>query len=74
LEKQPDLIEEINQRVFWFVNNRKDTRLRDHHLIKRLKGKRAFSISEDVRIVYEETGKHEVTFLAIGGHARVYKR
>ena len=34
----------------------------------------AFSITDDIRIVYEWLNKNTVRFLAIGGHNRVYKR
>jgi mRNA-degrading endonuclease YafQ of YafQ-DinJ toxin-antitoxin module len=72
LEKKPELAEEIDNRVDWFKRNPNDTRLRNHELIKRMKGKWAFSIDGDVRIVYRWKGKNEVEFLAIGGHGKVY--
>lgn len=58
----------------WFKKNSEDTRLDDHELTKKMKGKRAFSITGDIRIVYKRLGKNLVRFLAIGGHEVVYKR
>ena len=37
-----------------------------------MKGKFAFSITNDIRIIYEWLGKNTVRFLAIGGHKKVY--
>jgi len=37
-----------------------------------MKGKFAFSITDDIRIVYEWLGKSTVRFLAIGEHEKVY--
>lgn len=64
----------ILQKIKIFVNKPDDTRLRNHKLRKRMKGKFAFSITGDVRIVYEWLGKNIVRFLAIGGHNKVYNR
>lgn len=72
LEEQPELSPEINKRVKWFVNNPEDARLDNHALRENLEGKCAFSITEDIRIVYERLGKTTVRFLVIGGHVEVY--
>ena len=62
----------MEQRVQWFRKNPNDTRLDNHDLKKKMKGQWAFSITSDVRIVYEWMGKNWVRFLAIGGHIKVY--
>jgi mRNA-degrading endonuclease YafQ of YafQ-DinJ toxin-antitoxin module len=59
--------------VSWFRKNPGDTRLDNHDLKKKMFGQRAFSITDDIRIVYKWLGKNEVRFLAIGGHSKVYK-
>ena len=64
----------INQRIRFFQNNSEDTRLRNHALTKRMKGKYAFSITDDIRIIYKYLGKNTVRFLAIGSHKEVYGR
>lgn len=45
--------------------------LNDHALKGKLKGKRAFSVANDIRIVYEETDDAYI-FLDIGSHNQVY--
>ncbi len=73
-EDNSPLKEEVARRIKWFKANPSDTRLNNHALRKRMKGKYAFSITEDIRIVYEWLGKNRVRFLAIGGHLQVYKK
>lgn len=72
--ENPELETEVNTAVGWFQNNPQDTRLDNHALTKRMEGKWAFSITDDIRIVYEWLGKTTVRFLAIGRHDRVYRR
>lgn len=75
LTSQDESLEQIiAERIKWFQGNPQDTRLDNHPLTKRLKSKWAFSITDDLRIVYEWVGKTTVRFLAIGGHKKVYKR
>ena len=63
-----------NEKVKLFENNPHDTRLENHALRRRMKGKWAFSITNDIRIVYEWIGKGTVRFLAIGTHRQVYSK
>ena len=44
----------------------------DHALTRKMKGKRAFSVAGDIRVVYEET-ENEIIFLDIGSHKQVYR-
>ena len=74
LEKKPELKEEVFKRVNWFRRRPDDQRLDNHALRKRMNGKWAFSITDDIRIVYEWKTKNVVRFLAIGGHKKVYER
>lgn len=74
LANQPLLEKIIFQRIKWFKKNPNDTRLKNHALKKRMKGKFSFSITDDIRIVYKWLGKNTVRFLAIGGHKKVYTR
>lgn len=74
IEEQSELTEEIDTRVEWFKKNPNDTRLDNHELIKMMAGRWAFSITGDIRVVYEWTGKNSVRFLAIGGHQKVYAK
>lgn len=74
LDKEQDLFQEINKRIIWFQKNSNDTRLDNHALTERMEGKWAFSITGDIRIVYEWLGKSTARFLAIGKHSEVYTR
>ncbi|MBI2596376.1 type II toxin-antitoxin system mRNA interferase toxin, RelE/StbE family [Candidatus Daviesbacteria bacterium] len=72
LKESPGLEAVINEKVRLFERNPDDTRLHNHPLRKKMKGLWAFSINDDVRIVYKIAGKNTVSFLAIGGHIKVY--
>ncbi len=72
LQDQSELEYEIEQHIRWFRKNPDDTRLVNHPLIKHMSGRWAFSVTDDIRIVYLWTGKHAVRFLSIGRHAEVY--
>lgn len=74
IHKQPDLKTIIDISVNHFKKNPDDTRLKNHKLKKRLAGKNAFSVTDDIRIVYEWIGKNTARFLAIGDHAKVYSQ
>lgn len=54
-----------------FCGGERDYPLNDHALGGEMKGKRSFSITADVRVVYEET-ESSIIFLDIGTHAQVY--
>ncbi len=73
-EENGELEQIINHQIQWFCKNPNDSRLDNHALTKKLEGEWAFSITDDIRIVYEWLGKTTVRFLAIGGHKRVYRR
>lgn len=72
LEENPGLEREVFKRVNWFRKRPDDQRLGNHALRKRMKGKWAFSVTDDIRIVYEWKIKNVVRFLAIGKHEEVY--
>jgi len=70
----PSLSKEVAKRILRFKKNSNDSRLRNHALTKKMKGKFAFSITDDIRIVYEWFGKSTARFLVIGTHNKVYKK
>ena len=74
LNSEPELDDTIKQRIKLFRRNPQDTRLDNHLLTGRLKDKWAFSITEDIRIVYEWLGKTTARFLVIGSHIKVYQK
>ncbi len=63
---------EFERRLGLFLTNQRGYPLDDHALTGKLTGKRAFSITADVRVIYEET-ETTIIFLDIGTHAQVYK-
>ena len=62
------------QKVLMFAQKPYDSRLKNHSLQRRMKGKWAFSVDDDVRIIYQWSDKKTARFLAIGGHEIVYGR
>jgi addiction module RelE/StbE family toxin len=73
VNKNPELKEIALEKIKLFRSNHQDTRLRNHSLTKRLEGKWAFSITSDIRIVYEWTGQTTIRLLGIGLHRDVYQ-
>lgn len=69
-----ELAETIRKRIRWFQKNSDDTRLNNHPLHKHMEGKWAFSVMDDIRIIYVWEGDTTVRFLAIGRHEEVYKK
>lgn len=72
VEGKSDLRNITATRIKLFEKNPEDTRLRNHSLRKHLEGRWAFSITDDIRIIYKWIGKSSVRFLAIGHHKSVY--
>jgi mRNA-degrading endonuclease YafQ of YafQ-DinJ toxin-antitoxin module len=64
----------IDGLVVLFRKKPQDTRLDIHPLKRRLTGKWAISVDNDVRIVFEWKGNHRVRFLAVDRHSEVYKK
>lgn len=74
VKNDPELLDLVADAIRVFEKNPDDTRLRNHALKKSMKGRWAFSITSDIRIVYRWVGKNVVRFLAIGPHRKVYKK
>lgn len=64
--------EQVKRSTDLFRINPDDTRIFNHALKKQLAGQYAFSVNNDIRIVYRWLGKNLAQFLKIGGHPRVY--
>ncbi|OGM30214.1 hypothetical protein A2630_03255 [Candidatus Woesebacteria bacterium RIFCSPHIGHO2_01_FULL_44_10] len=69
-----EMFDLVNAKIKLFKKNPNDTRLDNHPLKRRMRGKWAFSITEDIRIVYIWQGEKRVRFLNIGPHSKVYSR
>ncbi|MEK7141783.1 MAG: hypothetical protein AAB800_04575 [Patescibacteria group bacterium] len=73
-DEDEEMLERVRARVKIFRKNPKDTRIDNHPLHKRMEERWAFSVNDDIRIVYEWVGKTTVRLLAIGTHEAVYKK
>ena len=67
----PKLRSSYMDRVALFQLGERGYPLNDHELAGKLVGKKSFSITPDIRVIYEETAL-EITFLDIGTHNQVY--
>lgn len=63
---------QLATRIDLFKANAKNPILNDHALKGNKLGLRAFSITGDVRVVYERIDDETAVFLDIGTHAQVY--
>lgn len=72
-KKLPKKIQsKFDERFLIFLQNPHEPTLKDHVLSGVLKGKRAFSITGDVRCIYRYLTKNEVVLLRLGSHNQVY--
>lgn len=65
------LLTQFRGRLDMFITGERGYPLNDHALTGEMKGKRAFSITGDIRVIYEETNEY-IIFLDIGTHNQVY--
>lgn len=66
------LVLHTEQRIELFRTNPDTSILKDHALSGSKKGLRAFSITGDIRIIYQNISEEEVIFMDIGSHNQVY--
>jgi addiction module RelE/StbE family toxin len=69
--KDEKLCKQYEARVDMFMGGHRATPLNDHGLTGDLQGRRSFSITGDVRVIYIEF-EDKIIFLDIGGHNQVY--
>ncbi len=72
IKKDGTLRTKFEERLGLFLVGVRDNPINDHALSGNMKGKRSFSITGDVRVVYEKT-EDEIVFLDVGTHNQVYK-
>lgn len=72
VRRDSSLRESIYVAISRFAHNPHDTRLHNHALRRRLLAKWAFSVNDDIRIIYVWMDSHTIRLLAIGGHSLVY--
>ncbi|KKS84974.1 MAG: hypothetical protein UV59_C0012G0067 [Candidatus Gottesmanbacteria bacterium GW2011_GWA1_43_11] len=66
------LIRKFNLRLELFQQNPQHPLLHDHPLTGTKKGQRAFSITGDMRVVYQQVSEDVILLLDIGTHNQVY--
>lgn len=66
-----DIKKAARQAITKFLKNSGDPSIKDHKLEGKLSDSRAFSVTDDIRIVYRKT-KDGLHFDNIGGHDDVY--
>ena len=65
------MCQQYETRIVMFLAGQRGTPLNDHALSGNLQGKRAFSITGDIRVIYVEL-EDRLIFLDIGTHNQVY--
>lgn len=69
----PKLKQRVDLVVRNFRNNPRDISLRNHALSGGMNGRRAISVTGDIRIIFEEHSNYVlVVMLDVGTHGRVY--
>lgn len=69
----PKLKQKTHETLRKFAKNPFDPALKNHALTGHLQGKRAFSVTGDIRIIFEECDQYVlVIMLDIGTHNQVY--
>lgn len=71
IANSPSLRKKFDARLILFFDNSSNPLLNDHPLKGDQSGRRAFSVTGDVRVVYRKTDD-TITFLDIGSHNQVY--
>jgi len=71
IKPQPKLVKQFEERYALFLAGELGYPLDDHPLWGKLAGKRAFSITSDIRVVYENQ-EDVIAFLDVGTHNQVY--
>ncbi len=71
IKKDRILNSETIEAIDLFLEDPNNPILRNHILVGNLKGKKSFSVTDDLRIIYVET-KSFYIFIDIGNHNEVY--
>ncbi len=72
IKPHPLLLNKFNKRISLFLKNPSSSLLKDHKLVGRKIGFRAFSITGDVRVIYAKGNTETIIFIDVGTHNQVY--
>ena len=66
------LTNKYRDRLILFIDNQSNPVLKDHKLTGSKKRFKSFSITGDIRVIYEQVSEDRVIFYDIGSHNQVY--
>lgn len=66
------LVRKTEERIALFERDHNHPILKDHQLVGKLGRYRAFSVTGNIRIVYQRLSRGDVAFINIGTHNQVY--
>ena len=72
-KKDKQTARQLEKQLKLLIKNPYDSRLKTHKLSGKLKGRFAFSIAQDMRVVFRFIGSNKILLVAIGSHNQVYK-
>ena len=72
-KRNPKIAKKLEKRMEIFIKNPRNPILKTHRLSGKLKGKSAFWITWNLRVIFKRLNKKSVRFLALGTHNQVYK-
>lgn len=73
IANSPSLRKKFDGRLIEFLDNPNNPLLNDHALKGDQSGRRAFSITGDIRVIYRKKNDTTILFLDIGTHNQVYR-
>jgi addiction module RelE/StbE family toxin len=68
----PKIITRFHQRLGQFIDNSNDFQLRNHRLAGKMNQYWSFSVTGDIRVIYEKMSDDEIFIFDIGSHNQVY--
>lgn len=72
-KKDAQTAKKLKTQLKIFRKNPYDSRLKTHKLGGRLQGRFAFSVTQDIRVVFRYISNRKILLIAIGTHNQVYK-
>lgn len=74
IKSNRSLCNKYKQRLLLFMSNSSSPILKDHGLIGKMKDFRSFSITGDIRVIYQQESEDIINFIDIGSHNQVYNQ
>jgi len=74
IKSNRSLCNKYKQRLLLFMSNSSNPILKDHGLIGTMRDFRSFSITGNIRVIYQQESEDIVNFIDIGSHNQVYNQ